>query len=37
MSYMENLGQRAKEAAKIVQYLGQDAKNAGLRSEFDLC
>ena len=35
MTYMENLGKRAKEAAKTIQYLGQDKKNTGLRLAAD--
>ena len=35
MTYMETLGKRAKEAAKIIQYLGQDKKNRGLRLAAD--
>ena len=35
MSYMEMLGARAKEAAKTIQYLGQDAKNTALRLAAD--
>lgn len=31
MTYMETLGIRAKEAAKTIQYLGQDQKSTGLR------
>lgn len=31
MSYMEMLGKQAKDAAKLIQYLTQDQKNAGLR------
>lgn len=30
MSYMEMLGKQAKDAAKLIQYLTQDQKNAGL-------
>lgn len=29
-TYMEEIGKRAKEAAKTVQYLGQERKNEGL-------
>ena len=29
-NYMEEIGKRAKEAAKTVQYLGQTRKNEGL-------
>ena len=35
MTYMETLGKRAKEAAKTIQYLGQDKKNTGLRLAAD--
>lgn len=35
MTYMENLGKRGKEAAKTIQYLGQDKKNTGLRFAAD--
>lgn len=35
MTYMEMLGMRAKEAAKTIQYLGQDAKNTALRLAAD--
>ena len=35
MTYMEELGIRAKKAAKIVQYLGQTQKNTGLRMAAD--
>ncbi len=35
MTYMEELGTRAKKAAKTVQYLGQTQKNTGLRMAAD--
>lgn len=35
MTYMEELGIRAKKAAKTVQYLGQTQKNTGLRMAAD--
>ena len=35
MTYMEELGMRAKKAAKTVQYLGQTQKNTGLRMAAD--
>lgn len=35
MTYMEDLGMRAKKAAKTVQYLGQTQKNTGLRMAAD--
>ena len=35
MTYMEELGMRAKKAAKTVQYLGQTQKNMGLRMAAD--
>ena len=35
MTYMEDLGMRAKKAAKTVQYLGQTQKNMGLRMAAD--
>lgn len=35
MTYMEELGIRAKKAAKTVQYLGQTQKNMGLRMAAD--
>ena len=35
MTYMEELGIRAKNAAKTVQYLGQTQKNTGLRMAAD--
>lgn len=35
MTYMEELGMRAKKAVKTVQYLGQTQKNTGLRMAAD--
>lgn len=35
MTYIEELGMRAKKAAKTVQYLGQTQKNTGLRMAAD--
>lgn len=35
MTYMEELGMRAKKATKTVQYLGQTQKNTGLRMAAD--
>lgn len=35
MTYMVELGMRAKKAAKTVQYLGQTQKNTGLRMAAD--